>query len=126
MIYHGDLQLLCIISDQDYPCVKLVLKWAALKLLPFFCINQMELVFLKLQPHWIHIPDPEDYEAWTKLESLFKERVKSRSHPDVVLAVDGTLFEIERPDDFEGFYTRKGFPGYNMQALVDGKLRLRL
>lgn len=29
-------------------------------------------------------------------------------HPDVGGAIDGTLFPINRPDNFEGFYCRKG------------------
>ncbi|KAG3139001.1 hypothetical protein PC129_g18110 [Phytophthora cactorum] len=39
--------------------------------------------------------------------------------PGVVGALDGTLFKIPRPRDFEGWYCRKGFPAVNVQAIVD-------
>jgi len=45
--------------------------------------------------------------------------------PGAVLAVDGTLVEIERPADFEGWYCRKGYPAVNIQVVVDYRKRIR-
>ncbi|KAG4036227.1 hypothetical protein PC123_g28203 [Phytophthora cactorum] len=43
--------------------------------------------------------------------------------PGVVGAIDGTLITIKRFEDFEGFYCRKGFPAFNLMAVVDNELR---
>ncbi|KAG3146150.1 hypothetical protein PI124_g13677 [Phytophthora idaei] len=43
--------------------------------------------------------------------------------PGVVGAIDGTLISIKRFEDFEGFYCRKGFPAFNLTAVVDNELR---
>ena len=51
---------------------------------------------------------------------------KQRGHPNVILAVDGSsILGIDRPDDYEGFYSKNGTPGLNMQACVDAKKRFR-
>ncbi|DAZ97975.1 TPA: hypothetical protein N0F65_005133 [Lagenidium giganteum] len=39
--------------------------------------------------------------------------------PGVVDAIDGTLIEIKRLEQWEGWYCRKGFPAFNMQAVGD-------
>ncbi|KAF4141558.1 DDE superfamily endonuclease [Phytophthora infestans] len=39
-------------------------------------------------------------------------------YPGVVGAVDGSLLQIDRPEDYEGFYCRKGYPAINIQAIV--------
>lgn len=41
--------------------------------------------------------------------------------PRTCLAIDGSLFEIERPVDYEGWYCRKLFPALNVQLVVDYK-----
>ena len=47
-----------------------------------------------------------------------------RGHPDVAFAVDGSLFEIERPArNYQGFYAKSGKPGLNVQACVDARRR---
>ena len=38
-------------------------------------------------------------------------------------AIDGSIIEIQRPYDFEGWYCRKGYPALNMQAVVDARRR---
>jgi hypothetical protein len=43
--------------------------------------------------------------------------------PNVVGAIDGSLFRVKRFADFDGWYCRKGFPAFNMQAVVDHKQR---
>ncbi|KAG2773344.1 hypothetical protein PC129_g23574 [Phytophthora cactorum] len=44
--------------------------------------------------------------------------VVTAGFPDTICAVDGTLFPIARPHDFEGWYCRKTFPAVNVQAVV--------
>jgi len=39
--------------------------------------------------------------------------------PDVAAAIDGSLFEIERPYEYDGWMCHKGFAAINMQASVD-------
>ena len=43
--------------------------------------------------------------------------------PNCCLAIDGSLIIIKRRKDFEGWYCRKGFPAFNLQAVVDHKKR---
>ncbi|EEY69123.1 uncharacterized protein PITG_05309 [Phytophthora infestans T30-4] len=38
-------------------------------------------------------------------------------------AIDGTLIAINRPQEFEGWYNRKGFPSLNVQAVCDHRKR---
>jgi hypothetical protein len=45
--------------------------------------------------------------------------------PVAVLAVDGTLVEIERPADSEGCYCRKGYPAVSIYGVVDYRKRVR-
>ncbi|KAG3044748.1 hypothetical protein PC121_g21725 [Phytophthora cactorum] len=40
--------------------------------------------------------------------------VVTAGFPDTICAVDGTLFPIARPHDFEGWYCRKTFPAVNI------------
>lgn len=46
-----------------------------------------------------------------------------RGFPDVVGAIDGTLLAIERPESYDGFYCRKGYPAINVQAVVSANTR---
>ncbi|KAF4134147.1 DDE superfamily endonuclease [Phytophthora infestans] len=50
-----------------------------------------------------------------RIESAFKAK---GGIPGVVGAIDGSLLEINRPDDFEGYYCRKMFPALNLQAVL--------
>jgi len=59
---------------------------------------------------------PETTAEWREVEAGFQEK---RGFPGVVGAVDGSLFPINRPADYEGFYCRKFYPALNMQAVVD-------
>eukprot|EP00644_Phytophthora_capsici_P015982 jgi/Phyca11/122795/e_gw1.49.217.1 len=63
---------------------------------------------------------PRRPEHWTEIENAFKAK---GGIPGVVGAIDGSLVEINRPDDFEGYYCRKMFPALNVQAVVSAKLR---
>ena len=65
---------------------------------------------------------PQTDSGWDRLAKGFENIC---GFPNSVLAVDGCLFEIERPHDFEGWYCRKGFPAINVQMADDHKARVR-
>ncbi|EEY60844.1 uncharacterized protein PITG_13589 [Phytophthora infestans T30-4] len=58
---------------------------------------------------------PRDRRRWNTIEDQFALR---QGYPGVVGAIDGSLVEVERPDDFDGFYCRKSYPALNVQAIV--------
>ncbi|ETP06417.1 hypothetical protein F441_17195 [Phytophthora nicotianae CJ01A1] len=58
---------------------------------------------------------PRDLDGWDAVQKDFMVRC---GYPGVVGAVDGSLLEIDRPEDYEGFYCRKGYPAINIQAIV--------
>jgi hypothetical protein len=62
---------------------------------------------------------PQTAEAWLQARADFA----SRGFPGMVGAIDGSLVELERGGDFEGFYCRKGFPAFNVLAVVDHQKR---
>ncbi|CAK4272681.1 unnamed protein product, partial [Aphanomyces euteiches] len=68
----------------------------------------------QLSPYVISFPTTAEswQEATEKFESI-------RGFPDVAGAIDGSLFEIERPYEYEGWICRKGWAAINMQATVD-------
>lgn len=65
---------------------------------------------------------PETEQEWVALSDGFESIC---GFPDTCLAIDGVLFEIERPFDSEGWYCRKGHPAINALVAVDydGKIR---
>ncbi|ETV69954.1 hypothetical protein H257_14541 [Aphanomyces astaci] len=67
---------------------------------------------------WINLPSTLD--AWAQVELGF---FKKQQIPGIVGAVDGTLIDIQRPADYDGFYNRNGDPSLNVQAVVDADLR---
>jgi hypothetical protein len=69
----------------------------------------------------IRLPVRNDPE-WQTLSNGFEAIC---GFPNCCLAIDGTLFEIERPGDFFGWYCRKGYPAINGQIIVDHKARIR-
>ena len=71
-------------------------------------------------PRFVCLPRSDG--EWQELADGF-ERICQ--FPDACLAVDGTLLEIERPHDYEGWYCRKGYPAINVQGVVDYKRRFR-
>ncbi|KAF0703292.1 hypothetical protein AaE_015447 [Aphanomyces astaci] len=63
---------------------------------------------------WIHLPT-SDLE-WQQVELGFRS---NQNMSGIVGDIDGTLIEIQRPKDYDGFYNRHGDPSLNVQAMVD-------
>lgn len=63
---------------------------------------------------------PRGRDNWAPIAAKFEEVA---GVPNVCGAIDGTLIEIERPHDHEGWYCRKGYPAINMQVVVDAEKR---
>ena len=85
-----------------------------------FIDEVMNIIIERLGHRFIFLPR-SDVE-WNELSDGFESIC---GFPDTCLAVDGTLIEIERPLDFEGWYCRKGYPAINLQGVVDYKRRFR-
>ena len=84
-------------------------------------IDQVIDVIIKcLGKKFIRLPNTA--EEWNEFSAGFEAVC---GFPDTCLAVDGSLFEIERPADYEGWYCRKGYPAINAQIVVDYKKRIR-
>lgn len=83
------------------------------------CVNRMVRVLKYMSHSKISLPDASE---WERLE---RGMHAIAGFPGAVLAIDGSLLEIERPRDHEGWYCRKGYPAINMQVVVDytGKVR---
>jgi hypothetical protein len=71
-------------------------------------------------PQLIQLPSTE--EEWNELSDGFEEQF---AFPRATLAIDGSLFPIERPEDYEGGYCRKKFPAINSLIAVHHKMRIR-
>ncbi|KAF0705203.1 hypothetical protein AaE_014621 [Aphanomyces astaci] len=86
-----------------------------------WCVETVNHFITILAAHvksWIKLPKAASDWAQIEMEFLAKQNI-----PGIVGAVDGTLVDIYRPDDFDGFYNRNGDPSLNIQALVDAKLK---
>jgi hypothetical protein len=79
---------------------------------------QVTTIILLYQSETIALPDNND--KWRVISDGFETIA---GVPGVLGAIDGTLFEIERGNDFEGYYCRKGFPSFNVQAIADHQKR---
>ncbi|OWZ00228.1 hypothetical protein PHMEG_00028632 [Phytophthora megakarya] len=89
----------------------------ALGVSPSWAIEVISLLckeIRKARKTFIHLP--RTAAQWKDVERGFRA---TRGFPGVVGAVDGSLFAINRPADYEGFYCRKFYPALNMQAIVD-------
>ncbi|ETV63809.1 hypothetical protein H257_19256 [Aphanomyces astaci] len=62
---------------------------------------------------------PTSSSEWHRIERGF---FKCQKLPGVVGAIDGTLIDIQRPREYDGFYNRNGNPSLNVQAMVDHKM----
>jgi hypothetical protein len=67
------------------------------------------------------VREPQSIAEWDGLAKGFQD---IWGFPNCCLAVDGSLFEIEHPYDYEGWYCRKGFPAINVQIVVDHKAKI--
>ena len=65
---------------------------------------------------------PTRIQEWNELAIGFESIC---GFPNCCLAIDGSLFEIERMFNYEGWYCRKGFPAINAQLVVDHTGRVR-
>ncbi|KAH9124864.1 hypothetical protein AeMF1_004435 [Aphanomyces euteiches] len=63
---------------------------------------------------------PETVQAWENIADGFEAFA---GLPNVYGAIDGCLVPIKRFNDCEGWYCRKEFPAFNLQAAVDGNCR---
>ncbi|ETV85762.1 hypothetical protein H257_02345 [Aphanomyces astaci] len=86
-----------------------------------WCVNVISVLVGVLSSSaatWINLP--RNSAEWNDVEQVFFARQKI---PGVVDAVDGTLIEIQRPKDYDGFYNRNGDLSLNIQAVVHAKTR---
>lgn len=59
---------------------------------------------------------PTTTEQWDMIRTGFESK---SGIPNAVGAIDGSLIEIERPNEYDGWYNRKGYPSFNLLAIVD-------
>ena len=65
---------------------------------------------------------PSSVSEWEVIRDGFERKA---GFPNAYGAIDGSLIPVKRFADFMGWYCRKGFPAFNMQAMVDHKLCFR-
>ncbi|KAJ1568687.1 putative nuclease harbi1 [Nowakowskiella sp. JEL0078] len=75
----------------------------------------VEVINTVLHPQIAHYPTNPNSKEWKYLSTNFENISR---FPNACLAVDGTLIEIERPNDFEGWYCCKGYPAVNVQIVI--------
>ena len=75
------------------------------------CIDMI----VKHRQRWICLPSTPI--EWERVQNGF--RATNGIFSQAIGCIDGSLFPIERPKDYEVWYCRKGYPAINMQALVD-------
>ncbi|KAJ3402666.1 putative nuclease harbi1, partial [Chytriomyces hyalinus] len=74
----------------------------------------------RLKPAFVSMP--KTTQEWNQCKQIMFDRAQ---FPDAYLAIDGSLFEIERPYDFEGYYCRNFYPALNAQIVVDASMMIR-
>lgn len=84
-------------------------------------VNVNSIVRVLTQLRSTHIKLPATPEEWEIEVSAFH---RVQGFPLCCGAIDGTLIAINRPQEFEGWYNRKGFPSLNVQAVCDHRKRL--
>ncbi|GMF55185.1 unnamed protein product [Phytophthora fragariaefolia] len=75
-------------------------------------INALPRVICKQSSQFIKLPSTQT--DWSTIMNGF---ASVRGFQYVCGAVDGSLFEIPRPAEYEGWYCKDGYPAINMQAL---------
>ena len=81
-------------------------------------VNMIMDILVAMISSVIHFSATND--AWRAMSDEFEE---IGVLPDVGGAVDGTIFRIDKPFEYDGWIFRKGFAAINMQAMVDAKRR---
>ena len=81
-------------------------------------VNEIMDIMTTVSPHVIHFPSSNA--DWRQIAQQFEQNC---GFPDVAGAIDGTLFEVERPFEYDGWICRKGFAAINMQGTVDAQGR---
>ncbi|ETP42560.1 hypothetical protein F442_10557 [Phytophthora nicotianae P10297] len=81
-------------------------------------INQLLRVICKRAGDFIFIPSTQA--GWQVIMDGFEA---VRGYPYVCGAMDGSLFEIARPAQYEGWYCKDFYPAINMQAVCDHRRR---
>ena len=84
--------------------------------------NVTDIIVDCLAKEIIRLPAASTDPEWDVLTEGFEAIC---GFPNCCLAIDGSLFEIERPQEFVGWYCRKGYPAINCQLVVDHKARIR-
>lgn len=100
-------------------------------------VNEILDVLVEMSPEVIHYP--QTLAEWYGichadafgfiLPTVFSRRQNAAAFeekagfPGVAGAVDGSLIRIQRPKNHEGWYTRKGWCGVNMQGVCDAQMR---
>jgi hypothetical protein len=82
-------------------------------------VNQViTVLLLSYKKRFIHLP--RNHNEWMQNASEFEAIA---GLPNVVGAIDGSLFAIQRPMQYEGWYNRKNYTSFNVQLVCDAKLR---
>jgi hypothetical protein len=79
--------------------------------------NQCLKVFKELEDDFIRLPaSPAE---WVRISRKFE---RSSGFPDACCAFDGTHVLINRPNNWNGFYNRKGLTSLAIQGVVDADM----
>lgn len=79
-------------------------------------IDEVIQVILSIKTQIVSFPKTAE-----QLNKLADEFERIGGFPNVVGAIDGSLIEIQRPNDYEGWYCRKGYCAFNVQAVCDAR-----
>jgi hypothetical protein len=64
---------------------------------------------------------PKTKQEWDVISDGFDEK---HGIPNIAGAIDGSLFQVMRYRNHEGWYCRKGFPAFNIQFVVDHTMKI--
>jgi hypothetical protein len=80
----------------------------------------ISVLLVCIRPQVITLPSTQ--QEWDEIAAAFEE---VGDFPGICGAVDGSLIEVKRSRDYEGWYCRKGFPAFNVQVVVDHRRKVR-
>jgi hypothetical protein len=84
-------------------------------------INCNKIILLLVDLSKTNVRIPVTNAEWFDIERKFYDK---NPIPNVAGAVDGSLIPIDRPRDFDGWYSRKGFTAFNLQVICDSTMRI--